>query len=319
MKNMLITGGCGFICSNFVNYFFDKFDGNVVNIDIMMYCANENNIRKDIRESPRYEFIKGDICDYNLIAFILKKYNIVNVIHMASLTHVDHSFNQALEYTKNNVLGTQTLLEACKNYGKIERFINVSTDEVYGESHINDENGKNEDTLLMPSNPYAASKCCAEMICQSYINSFKMPIIITRSNNIYGPNQYPDKLIPKFINMLKDDKKVTIHGDGSSIRAFLYTEDVCKAFEIILLKGKIGEIYNISSPHEYSVIDITKKLIKKIKKTENYDEWITYVNDRPWNDKRYFINDDKLRNLGWKPEWDFDVALEKTYQWYINL
>lgn len=310
MKNIFITGGYGFIGSNFINYFFDKYpDVNIINIDIMFYCANENNVRKDIRESRRYKFIKGDVCDYNLVMFILNEYKIDTVINFCSLTHVDHSFNQALEYTKNNIIGCHTLLEACKNYGKIERFIHISTDEVYGESHINDKNGKNEETLLMPSNPYAASKAACEMICQSYINSFKMPIIITRSNNIFGPNQYPDKLIPKFINMLKDNKKVTIHGNGKQVRAFLFTEDIVRAFEIILLRGKIGEIYNISSPYEYSVIDIAKKLIKMIKKTENYDEWITYVEDRCFNDQRYFINDDKLKNLGWKIQWTFDDAL----------
>lgn len=317
-KNILVTGGCGFIFSNVINHIFYSFNGNLINIDAMFYCASEKNIDEKIRDDKRYKFIKGDICDFNLIAFILKEYKIEIVIHAGALTHVDHSFNQSLEYTRNNVLGTHTLLEACRQYGKIEKFINISTDEVYGSSNHSDINSKDESSLLYPTNPYAASKACAEMICHSYIESFNMPIITTRSNNIFGPNQYPDKVIPKFIQLLMENKKLTIHGNGCQIRGFLYTKDVCKAFETILNKGKIGEIYNISSPYEYSVIDIAKMLIEKVKNTKNYDEWITYVEDRPFNDQRYFINDSKLKDLGWKIEYSFEKALDETIEHYVS-
>jgi dTDP-glucose 4,6-dehydratase len=216
---------------------------------------------------------------------------------------VQKSFDDSLTFTKDNILGTHILLESCRKYGKIDRFIHVSTDEVYGESMNSvDEEHKTEHSILCPTNPYAASKAGAELIAQSYNHSYKMPIIITRGNNVYGPNQYPEKLIPRFIELLKEGKKVTIQGEGTSVRAFLHSYDTACAFESILEKGKIGEIYNIGcdAGMEYSVMDIAKILIKMIKKTDNYDEWIEYIEDRPFNDQRYYISNQKLKDLGWK-------------------
>lgn len=308
MINLLITGGCGFIGSNFINYIYNKNKYNIINFDAMYYCADENNVREDIRNSSCYKLIKGNICDMNFIKYVIEENNITQVIHFAAQSHVDNSFENSLQYTQDNILGTHTLLEVCRIYGKIVRFIHVSTDEVYGESMLDDdEQHKTEHSVLCPSNPYAATKAGAELIAQAYYHSYKMPIIITRGNNVYGPNQYPEKLIPRFIKLLKEDKKVTIQGDGSCVRAFLHAEDTAKAFEVILEKGELGEIYNIGCDEgmEYSILDVAKILIKMIKGVEDYDDWIEYVKDRPFNDKRYYISNQKLKKLGWNIKVEF--------------
>jgi len=301
--NLLVTGGCGFIGSNFINHIFNKNKNiNIINIDALYYCASKENVLPDIRNSNRYTFVKGNLVSEDLVNFVLNKYNIDNVVHFAAQSHVDNSFSNSLQYTKDNVLATHTLLECCRKYNKLSKFIHVSTDEVYGESMLED-NKKTEESILCPTNPYAATKAGAELIAQSYYHSFKMPIIITRGNNVYGINQYPEKLIPRFIMLLKENKKVTIQGDGSNVRAFLHVNDVCSAFELILEKGKIGEIYNIGSDinSEYSVLEIAKLLISLIKKDNSNDinDYITYIEDRPFNDKRYYISNQKLKDLGW--------------------
>jgi 3,5-epimerase/4-reductase len=311
-RNLLITGGCGFIGSNFINYIFPFEKYNIINLDAMYYCANENNVLSEIRKSPYYHFIKGNINDKDLVSKILRDFDIKYVIHFAAQSHVDNSFSVPLQYTFDNIQGTHTLLEEVRLYNKVDRFIHVSTDEVYGESMLEaDESHKTEQSVLCPTNPYAASKAGAELIAQSYNHSFKMPIIITRGNNVYGPNQYPEKLVPKFIKLLKENKKVTIQGDGSTVRAFLHAYDTSRAFEIILEKGIIGEIYNIGCDEgmEYTVIDVAKMLIKMIKNTENYDEWIEYIDDRPFNDKRYYISNKKLKDLGWDIKIKFEEGI----------
>ena len=317
--NLLITGGCGFIGSNFINYYFPKNKVNLlVNLDAMYYCANEANIDENIRNSETYKLAKGNLCESDLVNHILIEYNITHVIHFAAQSHVQNSFDDSLTFTKDNVLGTHILLECCRKYGKIERFIHVSTDEVYGESMNSiDEQCKTEHSVLCPTNPYAATKAGAELIAQSYCHSYKMPIIITRGNNVYGPNQYPEKLIPKFIKLLKEDKKVTIQGEGTSVRAFLHAYDTATAFEAVLEKGKIGEIYNIGCDEgmEYSVLEIAKILIKMIKNTENYDEWIEYIEDRPFNDQRYYISNHKLKDLGW----EIKKLFENEIEYLLNL
>jgi len=217
----------------------------------------------------------------------------------------------------DNILGTHNLLEAVRIYGKVERFIHISTDEVYGESMLSDDddsaNQKSEESVLCPTNPYAATKAAAELIVQSYYHSFKLPIIITRGNNVYGANQYPEKLIPKFIHLLKNDQPVTIQGDGSNLRAFLHVADVCNALQIILSRGEVGEIYNIGSDksHEYSVMEIANTLIGLIHPDADPADWISYIEDRPFNDKRYYISNEKLKALGWKIDVGFmDGLLE---------
>lgn len=313
-KNILITGGCGFIGSNFINYYFpkQKFD-NLINLDAMYYCADENNVEESIRNSDNYKLVKENLQDFELLKKLLEEQEITHVIHFAAQSHVQDSFTDALKYTNDNIVGTHNLLEASRLYGKIERFIHVSTDEVYGES-MNDinEKHKTEHSILCPTNPYAATKAGAELLAQSYCHSFKMPIIISRGNNVYGPNQYPEKLIPKFIMLLKENKKVTIQGDGSCVRAFLHAYDTASAFETILLKGEIGEIYNIGCDEgmEYSVIEVAKKIIKLVKNTENYNEWIEYIEDRPFNDQRYYISNKKVKDLGWEITVEFDDGLK---------
>ena len=314
-KNLLVTGGCGFIGSNFINYYFHKHKNiKIYNLDAMYYCADENNVEEEIRNSNRYKLIKGNLCSFDLLTHILEAYNIDTIIHFAAQSHVQDSFSDSFKYTNDNILGTHTLLEASRIYGKIIKFIHISTDEVYGESLFSeDEEKKNEQSILCPTNPYAATKAGAELIASSYRFSFKMPIIITRGNNVYGKNQYPEKLIPRFIKLLNENKKLTIQGDGSNIRAFLHAMDVASALECILDKGKVGEIYNIGSDEdkEYKVLEIAKILIKLIKNTENYDEWIEYVEDRPFNDKRYYISNEKVKDLGWKIKKDFMEGLKE--------
>jgi dTDP-glucose 4,6-dehydratase len=283
----------------------------------MYYCAAETNIDEDIRNSNRYHLIKGNLCSFDLIANILNIYQIDTVIHFAAQSHVQNSFDDALQYTRDNVVGTHTLLEACRKYGKIVRFIHISTDEVYGESMISEnEEKKHEGSVLCPTNPYAATKAAAELIAKSYYHSFKMPIIITRGNNVYGPNQYPEKLVPRFIQQLLEGNPVTIQGDGSNVRALLHVNDVCSALQLVLEKGRIGEIYNIGSDddQEFTVSHVAEILIEKIMNTQDYNKWITYIEDRPFNDKRYYISNQKVKDLGWVIRTDFDSGIDHLIQ-----
>jgi dTDP-glucose 4,6-dehydratase len=320
----LVTGCCGFIGSNFVNYYFNENpEVKIVNLDAMYYCASENNINKELINSDRYQLIKGNLCSFDLISNILDIYKIDTVIHFAAQSHVQNSFDNALQYTNDNVVGTHTLLEACRKYGKINRFIHISTDEVYGESMITEnEEKKHEGSVLCPTNPYAATKAAAELIAKSYYHSFKMPIIITRGNNVYGPNQYPEKLVPRFIEQLLEGKPVTIQGDGSNVRALLHVNDVCSALKLILEKGEIGEIYNIGSDdsQEYTVTEVAHILIDKIitsepsSNTNKYEKWITYIEDRPFNDKRYYISNQKVKDLGWDIKTEFNQGIDSLIE-----
>lgn len=318
-KVLLVTGGCGFIGSNFINYYFprhkDEFD-LLINIDAMYYCAAETNVSADIREDSKYKLVQANLCNYGCLTHIMKTYHVTHVLHFAAQSHVQNSFEDSIQFTTDNILGTHTLLEASRKYGGIQRFIHVSTDEVYGESmNTVDEQHKTEHSILCPTNPYAATKAGAELIAQSYNHSYKMPIIITRGNNVFGPNQYPEKLIPRFIKLLNEGKKVTIQGEGKSVRAFLHVDDVASAFETILDKGEVGEIYNIGCDEnmEYSVLDVARILIKELKGTENYDEWIEYVEDRPFNDQRYYISNKKIKDLGWEIKMDFREGLKTLF------
>lgn len=319
-KNVLITGGCGFIGSNIVNYFVSKYpEINFFNIDRLDYCASQKNIT--VNDHINYKFIFGDICDLKLINYVLNLHNIDVVMHFAAQSHVDNSFSNSLQYTHDNILGTHTLLEAARLYGKLKLFVHVSTDEVYGESEIGNNNTlKDEKSLLNPTNPYAATKVGAEALANSYYNSYKIPIIITRGNNVYGKNQYPEKLIPKFINLLKNNKKCTIHGKtGTQVRSFIHVDDVCYAFDIILQKGIIGEIYNIGCHDEFSVSEIARLLINEIKpNSENWEDWIEYVADRDFNDQRYFISNNKLKQLGWNQRIKFIDGLNEVIKWNLE-
>lgn len=315
---IFITGGAGFIGSNFINELFNNYFGvKVINFDALYYCANEEqNIKPEIRANKeRYTFIHGNLQSLDLLNYIFKTNKITHVLHFAAQSHVQTSFTDAIQYTQDNIVGTHNLLEAARMHcPTLQKFIHVSTDEVYGESMLHaDELHKTEQTVLCPTNPYAATKAGAELLAQSYNHSFKMPIIITRGNNVYGPNQYPEKVIPRFIQQLQNNEKVTIQGTGSCVRAFLHASDTANAFIKILEKGKLGEIYNIGCDEgmEYSILDVAKLLIKKIKGTEDYNEWITYIEDRPFNDQRYYISNQKLKELGWTIKIDFLDGLNK--------
>ena len=316
---IFVTGGAGFIGSNFINIFFkQKLDTKfeLINYDALYYCGNQNNVDESIRQSNKYTFIHGNLQSYDLLKYIFESNKITHIIHFAAQSHVQNSFTDALQYTKDNVLGTHNLLEVSRLYcPTLEKFIHVSTDEVYGESMIEaDEKHKTEQSVLCPTNPYAASKAAAELMAQSYNHSFNMPITITRGNNVYGQNQYPEKVIPRFIQQLKSRKKVTIQGDGSCVRAFLHAEDTANAFIKILEKGKIGEIYNIGCDEgmEYSMMEVAKILIKKIIGKESViEDWIEYIEDRPFNDQRYYISNAKLKELGWEIKIGFEEGINK--------
>jgi dTDP-glucose 4,6-dehydratase len=314
MKNILVTGGCGFIGSNFINY-IREIDSNVniINIDKLDYCSHPENI---INKENRYKFFHCNINNLEFVSYILSQEKIDTVFHFAAQSHVDHSFGNSLQFTIDNVLGTHSLLEACKKYGNIQKFIHISTDEVYGEIDIKSQSSK-ENSLLNPTNPYASSKAGAEFLVRSYFYSFKLPVIIIRGNNVYGPRQYPEKLIPKFITSLLQNQKCTIHGQGHSIRNFIYVDDFVRGVYKVYEKGNIMDIYNIGSKNEYSVIEIAKILIQKIKPNSTFSDNVEFVQDRLFNDKRYCIDTHIMTDtLNWKEEIDFDTGIHMTIDWY---
>ena len=313
-KCVLVTGGCGFIASNFLKYMVPKYTNiHFINIDKIDYCSTIDGM-KNLENSRNYWFYPSNISNSSFIEYILNHHNVDTIIHFAAQSHVDNSFGNSICFTQDNVLGTHYLLETVRKYGKIKRFIHVSTDEVYGEVTL--EETSSEKSLLNPTNPYAASKAAAEFIVKSYYKSYNIPIIITRGNNVYGPGQYPEKLIPKFILQLFNGKKMTIHGQGNTIRNFIYVEDVAKAFEKILFHGKVAEIYNIGTENEHRVIDIAKLLYNKIFNDEKIDNYIDYVEDRLFNDFRYCVTSDKLKELEWIPSTSFEDGITKTIEWY---
>lgn len=321
---ILITGGCGFIGSNYINSLLksnrfndDTFD-YVINIDKLDYCSSENNVDSKYDTLNKYVFVKGSICDKELLEGLFKKYNILYIIHFAAQTHVDNSFDNSISYTIDNILGTHQLIECCRLYGNIKRFIHMSTDEVYGELSITCDNSI-ENSLLNPTNPYAATKAGAEFIVRSYHYSYGMPIVIIRCNNVYGARQYPEKIIPKFITLLKENKKLPIHGSGLTRRNFIYIDDVVNAINIIAAEGENNNVYNIGSADEYNVIEIATILLNHIKGcNEKIEDWIEYTKDRNFNDFRYAIDTQKLNNIGWKKTINFNDGLKRTIEWYMN-
>ena len=320
MRNVLITGGNGFIGSNFINYVVNKYSNvNFYNYDCNYYSSSKKNTMK-LNDKLNYLSFDGKIQDKSKILELLINYKIDTIIHFAAQSHVDTSFFNSLQYTDDNVFGTHILLECVRLYNKLEKFIHISTDEVYGENENDDI--KTEKTLLCPTNPYSATKAAAEMIVNSYFYSFKIPIIIIRSNNVYGRHQYIEKVIPKFINQILNGEKITIQGTGENKRSFLYIDDFINGLETILNKGQTGNIYNISSPDEISIIDLAKMLMKLMKNfdetNDNIDNYLIYVEDRSYNDRRYYISDEKLRNLGWNKMKSLEDGLKETIEWYKN-
>ncbi len=309
--NVLVTGGCGFIGSHFINNFED-YD-TLVNVDAMYYSSREDAIPLD---KKGYNFIKYDLSDSKEILKILKKYSINHVVHFAAQSHVQNSFSEPLDYTRDNINASHNLIEACRIYGKVERFLHISTDEVYGDN--DHATIKREQTIMCPTNPYSATKAAVELIMQSYIHSYGMPILIARMNNVYGPHQHNEKVIPRFIDQLKNGIKLTIQGDGSATRDFMYVDDTVNALNIILKRGLKGEIYNVGCDdgNDITIIDLAKTLIKIIKNTDNFDEHLEFIEDRPYNDKRYYISNNKLKGLGWSQSISFKNGLKKVINLY---
>lgn len=314
MNNILVTGGLGFIGSNFVNCISKNYPNiMIVVLDKFSYCSSKENLHM----TPQIDLVIGDIQNMELVLYLCSKYNIDHVIHFAAESHVDISFGNPLSFTLNNVYGTHCLLEACNKYhtqtNNIKKFLHISTDEVYGD--INDNIHRDENGVLAATNPYAASKVAAEAIVKSYYVSYNFPVIITRSNNIYGINQYPDKVIPKFIHTLIKGENLQIQGQGLQKRCFLHVDDLVDAFLIILEKGEINNVYNISSNLEFTIIDLANTMIDIF--GESRENRIEFIKDRNFNDSRYLIKDDKIKALGWSPiRNDFKLEIQKMIVWY---
>ena len=308
MRRILVTGGLGFIGSNFINYILElDSEIEIINVDKCDYMATEKNVSK----TERYTYIRGDITEHYHMAHIFKKYCPNIVIHFAAQSCVTKSFDLAFEYTKDNVLGTHVLLETARDYGKLDKFIHISTDEVYGE--VGPQTTSDEKSPLNPSNPYSASKAAAELYVRAYANCYKIPIIITRGNNVFGPQQYPEKVVPLFITQILDGKPVTVHGDGTTRRNFIHVDDVSRAIQIIMEKGEVGKTYNIGTEHEYSVLDLYE-ILAKISDVKSVAKFVK--DPRAHNDSRYCIDSSALRGLGWSENSDFKQKLTETWEWY---
>lgn len=312
MKTILVTGGAGFIGSNFVRYMLRTHAYRIINLDKLTYAGNLENLA-DLESHPNYTFIKGDICDRLLVEKIFEEEKADTVVNFAAESHVDRSILGAKVFVETNVLGTQTLLDAAKRFG-IEKFLQVSTDEVYGS--LGETGYFTEETPLAPNSPYSASKAGADFLVRAYHETFKLPTLITRCSNNYGPYQFPEKLIPLMIANALNNKPLPVYGDGLNVRDWLYVEDHCRAIDIVLHKGKFGEVYNIGGHNEKKNIDIVKLILQKLGKPESL---ITFVKDRPGHDRRYAIDASKIeRELGWKPQETFETGIEKTIQWYLD-
>jgi dTDP-glucose 4,6-dehydratase len=308
---ILITGGCGAIGSVVLEYMLKKYNSEsclIINLDAQTYSANNYHIQ--FLKLPNYKFIKGNICDGDLVDFILDTYKPQIIIHLAAETHVDNSFNNSIKFTETNVIGTHTLLECAKKYNNLERFIHMSTDEVYGS--VNNEQICKENSMFAPSNPYSATKAAAEMLCHAYIKSFNLPIIVVRCNNVSSPFQHKEKLIPHIITQLLSNNKVNIHGKGLSKRTFIDAYDIASALDIILINGENEEIYNIGTDLEFTVLEVVEKIKNILKPKDNIDEIITYIPDRLYQDYRYSIDSNKLINLGWERKINFDDSIKKV-------
>lgn len=308
---LLVTGGAGFIGSCFVRHILNKYsDYKVVNLDALTYCGNLENLN-DVKDNPNYTFVHGNICDRDLVRDIIK--DVDCVVNFAAESHVDNSIKHPEIFVETNVQGTLNLLQACKELG-IDRYLQVSTDEVYGTL------GKTgyfyETTPLAPNSPYSASKAGADLLVRAYFETYKLPVLNTRCSNNYGPYQYPEKLIPFFISKLLKGEKVPVYGDGLNVRDWLYVYDHCKAIDLVLHKGKVGEVYNIGGHNEKTNLEITHLILEAMGKDESS---IEYVKDRLGHDRRYAISNDKIHSeLGWEPSVTFEEGIKLTIDWYLN-
>lgn len=327
MKTYLVTGGAGFIGSNFVLYMLNKYnDIKIINLDKLTYAGNLENL-KVVENNSNYIFVQGDICDKELVEGLFEKYDIDYVVNFAAESHVDRSIREPEIFVKTNVLGTVTLLNATKKAWETEegfkqgkKYLQVSTDEVYGS--LGETGYFMENTPLDPHSPYSSSKAGADLMVKAYFDTYKMPINITRCSNNYGPYQFPEKLIPLLINNCLNHKDLPVYGDGLNIRDWLYVEDHCKAIDITLERGRVGEVYNVGGHNERTNIQIVKTVINYI--NEHVDKEVTenlikYVEDRKGHDRRYGIDPSKIKEeLGWYPETTFEVGIKKTIKWYLD-
>lgn len=312
MSKILITGGCGFIGSNFIRYLIKNSDYEIVNVDKLTYAGNLKNLI-DLQENPKYKFYKADICNYELIAYIIEKEKVDSIINFAAESHVDRSILSSQEFIRTNVSGTNILLELAKKF-ELKKFLQISTDEVYGS--LGNEGKFIEQTPLSPNSPYSASKAAADLLVRSYNHTYGIPALITRCSNNYGPYQFPEKLIPLMIINALNNKPLPVYGDGMNVRDWIYVDDHCDAILKVYEKGKIGEVYNIGAENEKPNIEIVKLILKELGKNESL---ITYVKDRPGHDRRYAIDATKIKSeLGWKSQHSFEIAIKKTIQWYIE-
>lgn len=312
MKKILVTGGAGFIGSNYINTILSESDDFVLNIDKLTYAGNLENLH-EIESKSNYRFVKGDICNSELIDYLFTKYKFTHVVNFAAESHVDRSILGSEIFFKTNVIGTNVLLEAAKRY-EVEKFLQVSTDEVYGS--LGAEGLFTESTPLSPNSPYSSSKASADMMALSFYHTYGMPVVITRCSNNYGQLQFPEKLIPLMIINALNDKKLPVYGDGMNVRDWIYVIDHNKAIDLVLEKGRIGEVYNIGASREMPNIEIIKLILSRLNKGEDL---IEYVQDRLGHDRRYAIDSSKIQNeLGWSPKFDFEIAIENTIDWYLN-
>mgnify|MGYP001608301977 FL=1 len=311
MKNILVTGGAGFIGSNFVHYMLAKYPAyKIVVYDKLTYAGRRENL-ENAEDSPHFAFVQGDICDEKKVAETIQQYNIDSIVNFAAETHVDRSIMNPVDAVQTNLNGTQTLLEAVRNL-KLERFHQISTDEVYGA--IPAPNRSREGDPFEPRSPYSASKAAAEHLVYSYFVTYNLPVTTTRGSNNIGPYHYPEKAVPLFTTNAMENQPLPIYGDGMQMRDWQYVEDHCEAIDLVLHQGKLGEAYNVGTGVETHNIDMAKKILDILGKPHSL---LTFVPDRAGHDRRYALDVNKLKALGWKPTHTFDQALEKTVKWFV--
>lgn len=309
---VLVTGGCGFIGSNFVLHMLNQYpDYRITNLDALTYAGNPDNL-EEVRDHPRYTFVKGDITDRRLVEPLFRQ-GVDAVVHFAAESHVDRSIEDPGLFVKTNIMGTQVLLDAALKYG-VKRFIQISTDEVYGS--LEDTGLFTEQSPLSPNSPYSASKAGADLLVRAYHKTYGLPAIITRCSNNYGRFQFPEKLIPLMIIRALNDQPLPLYGDGLNVRDWLHVEDHCRAIDLVLHQGVVGEIYHIGGNQERTNLQIVQTILAELGKPESL---ITHVADRPGHDRRYALDATKIRReLGWRPVYDFETGIRQTIAWYVN-